>query len=296
MLCRYPHTVGRKLQNKIPVIRRCGRCMPCLITRSQIWTGRILMEQRMHLQSAFITLTYADEFLPSSGHLDKKEAQRFLKRLRKYITPRTMRYLLVGEYGTLNHRPHYHAVIFGIGSEELIRILPIVWKHGSVEPNRWKPFGDLTTKNARYCARYCTKKIHSQKLEGRPKEFQLQSREPAIGDSYIEKIALIWKGSGLVPAHILNKVPSNLQEYISGIRGTYSKFQTGTIRIGGKKYPTSPRFNQIILKYLGAEEKQIQYESEITNYRMDAEPITLKDCKESEIMARRQLSRVKHAL
>ncbi len=254
------------------------------------------MEGKMHRQSAFITLTYADEFLPPGGHLNVKHLQKFLKRLRKYITPRTIRHLSVGEYGTEKGRPHYHVILFGIGSEELISILPQLWKLGSSEPNRFKPFGDLTDKNARYIARYCTKKIHSKQLNGRPKEFQIQSRLPAIGDQFIRQVARIWRGSGLVPDHILKKVPSSLSEYISGIRGTYTKFQTNTIRINGKKYLTSPRFNQIILDELGAEPKIIEFERELANYRMDAEPLTIEDCKESEILANRQLSRVKHSL
>ena len=243
MQCRYPTTVRRNDIKRIPVKYRCGKCMPCLITRSQIWTGRILMESKMHEKSAFITLTYADEYLPSGAHLDIVHCQNFIRTLRKHMRPRQLRYLLVGEYGTEKQRPHYHAVLFGIGSEELISILPKVWTKGSVEPNRFKPYGDLSVKNARYLARYVTKKLHSEKLDGRPKEFQIQSRSPAIGDAFIQQIADIWKGSGLVPAHILNKVPSSLAEYISGIRGTYTRFQTNTIRIGGKKYPTSPRFN-----------------------------------------------------
>ncbi len=250
----------------------------------------------MHQQSAFVTLTYSEDHLPKDGHLSVHHAQQFIKDLRKKIYPRKIRHLTVGEYGSKKGRPHYHAVIFGIGSEELIRILPTVWIKGSVEPNKYKPFGDLTDKNARYIARYCTKKIHSTKLKGRQKEFQIQSRQPAIGDQFIRQVARIWKGSGLVPAHILRKVPSSLSEYISGIRGTYTKFQTNTIRINGKRYLTSPRFNQIILDELGAEEKIIEYERELTNYRMDAEPLTLEDCKESEIIANRQLSRARTSL
>lgn len=288
MKCRYPTTVGRKDPKKIPITYRCGKCTPCLITRSQIWTGRILMEHKMHLHSAFITLTYDEQHLPSGAKLSKHHAQQFIKDLRKKIYPRKIRHLTIGEYGTEKGRPHYHAVIFGMSSEELIRILPTVWLKGSVEPNRFKPFGELTAKNARYIARYSTKKIHSTKLEGRPKEFQLQSRMPAIGDSYIKKIALVWKGSGLVPNHILQEVPSSLAEYISGIRGTYTKFQTNTIRINGKKYPTSPRFNQIILEALGAEEKQIGYEREIAINRMDEEPIDIDELKKSLIIANRE--------
>lgn len=242
----------------------------------------------MHLVSAFITLTYDEQHLPSGGYLSKHHAQQFIKDLRAKIYPRLIRHLTIGEYGTEKGRPHYHAIIFGMSSEELIHILPTVWFKGSVEPNRFKPFGDLTVKNARYLARYSTKKIHSTKLNGRPKEFQLQSRMPAIGDAYIRKIAEVWKGSGLVPDHILNSIPQSLSEYISGIRGTYSRFQTNTIRIGGKKYPTSPRFNRIILEELGAEEKQLEYEREIALEIMDQNPIDIQLLKDSMVKANRE--------
>ncbi len=51
-----------------------------------------------------------------------------------------------------------------------------------------------------------------------------------------------------------------------------------------------------MLKALGAEEKQIKYESELANYRMDAEPIDIEVLKDSLIIAERQMSRVKHSL
>ncbi len=270
--------------------------MPCLIYRKQIWAGRVLMESKMHLKSTFITLTYSNDHLPDYGSLSKKDAQLFIKRLRKKVYPTLIRHIIIGEYGTKYGRPHLHAVIFGLGSEELINILPIVWKKGSVEPNRFKPFGDLTDKSARYIAGYVCKKIHSNKLNGRPKEFQLQSTQPAIGDSYIIKIADIWKGSGLIPDHILNKVPTSLLEYTSGIRGTYTRFQTNTIRIDGKKYPTSPRFNQIILKHLGAEEKQLNYERELAIHRIEEDPIEIQDLKDSDRKAHAYMKRATYSL
>ncbi len=270
--------------------------MPCLVNRRSTWTGRILMEAKTHRESAFITLTYTDDHLPKDSHLSRRDAQLFIKRLRRLIAPRKIRHIIVGEYGTLNQRPHLHAIIFGIGSEELIRILPIVWKLGSVEPNRFKPFGDLTVKNARYLAGYVTKKIHSKQLNGRPKEFQMQSRDPAIGDLFIKEVAKIWRGSGLIPNHLSRKEPSNLLMYISGIRGTYTKYQTNTIRIDGKKYPTSTRFNKLILEELGAEEKALEFERDLALIRLDQEPIEIEKLKESEILANRIMSKAQYKL
>ncbi len=270
--------------------------MPCLVTKRSVWTGRILMEAKLHKSSCFITLTYADKYLPAGGHLKKSDLQNFFKRLRRCIEPLKIRYFAVGEYGTKKSRPHYHGVIFGLDSEYLIRILPIVWKLGSSEPNSFKPFGDLTEKNARYCAGYVTKKMHSDARGSRPKEFQLSSREPAIGDLFVEKIANIWKGSGLIPDHILNQEPSNLQEYISNIRGTYSKFLSNTIRIGGKKYPTGTRFNEIILRRLGAEEKQVQFERQLALRRMEENPVDLQEIKDSEILATRIMKKASYKL
>ena len=66
----------------------------------------------MHAQSAFITLTYADEYLPSDGKLKYLDFQLFMKRLRKYCG-KEISFFMCGEYGEKTARPHYHACIFG---------------------------------------------------------------------------------------------------------------------------------------------------------------------------------------
>ena len=95
----------------------CGQCLACRINRRRVWTNRLLLESLDHEHNSFITLTYADEFLPISPTkpvptLCKRDAQLFLKRLRKRLTF-PIRYYLCGEYGGLNGRPHYHAILFG---------------------------------------------------------------------------------------------------------------------------------------------------------------------------------------
>lgn len=53
-----------------------------------------------------------DEVFPGRK-LDHRPFQLFMKRLRKKLHGRTVRYLMCGEYGEHTHRPHYHVILFG---------------------------------------------------------------------------------------------------------------------------------------------------------------------------------------
>lgn len=121
----------------------------------------------MHEHNCFLTLTYDDEHLPSDNGLDRVHVRDFLKRLRKAIYPRRVRYFQCGEYGALGDRPHYHAAVFGYSFNadrkkwttrrgnivHRSSQLESLWEHGYSE------IGSLTFKSAAYVARYVTKKI-----------------------------------------------------------------------------------------------------------------------------------------
>ena len=99
-----------------PIQIACGQCVGCRLERSRQWAIRCVHEAQTHENNAFITLTIDDEHLnkrdiPDS--LDKTEFQRFVKRLRKRLGGRRIKYFHCGEYGSVNLRPHYHACIFG---------------------------------------------------------------------------------------------------------------------------------------------------------------------------------------
>lgn len=70
-------------------------------------------ESQMWENNSFITLTYNNENLPKDGSISKKALQNFFKRYRKRFPKNTIRYFACGEYGDLNGRPHYHAILFG---------------------------------------------------------------------------------------------------------------------------------------------------------------------------------------
>ena len=86
----------------------------CRIALSREWATRVLHESDYWDHSCFTTLTYNNEHLPKDGSLHKDELQKFFKRLRKYLGDRKMKYFACGEYGDEGHRPHYHAILFGI--------------------------------------------------------------------------------------------------------------------------------------------------------------------------------------
>lgn len=93
----------------------CGQCLNCRINMSMIWSSRIKMERNLWKDSAFLTLTYDDDSVPQIDNclsLNKNDFTNFLKRFRKYVYPRKIRYFGVGEYGKTTFRPHYHIAIF----------------------------------------------------------------------------------------------------------------------------------------------------------------------------------------
>lgn len=167
----------------------CGQCLACRINRRRVWTHRLMLEALDHESSSFITLTYADEFLPISPDkpvptLCKRDAQLFLKRLRKRLTF-PFRYYLCGEYGGLNGRPHYHAILFGVPAAHAEDI-DKAWSIDSVSMGRID-VQEANQNNIQYVAGYVTKKM-SRLDNGLSREFSIMSRKPGIGTNCIPKM------------------------------------------------------------------------------------------------------------
>lgn len=102
-------------------------------------------------KNSFVTLTYCDETLPKDGSIHKEELVKFFKRLRKDLGSRKIKYFACGEYGEKTGRPHYHSIIFGLGSEEK-ELLRSAWSKGFIYS------GSVTYNSARYVAGYVMKK------------------------------------------------------------------------------------------------------------------------------------------
>jgi hypothetical protein len=77
----------------------CQKCIGCKLEYSRQWAIRGTHENQMHEESYFLTLTYNEENLPQYESLQKADFQDFMKRYRKAIAPRKIRYFMCGEYG-----------------------------------------------------------------------------------------------------------------------------------------------------------------------------------------------------
>lgn len=153
----------------------------------------------------FLTLTYAPEHLknPKLQYLD---FQLFMKSLREQHTRHikdpelrkkfAISYMVTGEYGETNKRPHWHALIFNYTPKDAKKIritelghdvfqskeLDTLWGRGTTE------FGHITIESASYVARYAAKKlVHGKDQEHDYHPVHKTSSKHAIGKRWIEK-------------------------------------------------------------------------------------------------------------
>lgn len=163
----------------------CGQCLPCRINKARVWTHRIMLENQCCGESCFVTLTYADEFLPSPPNVSKPELQKYLKRLRyEYDLP--FRYFAVGEYGSASWRPHYHLALFGIDGSDAEYLNSKCWTKG------FNYCGDITERSARYISGYVVKGLKGEDAAkfGKTPEFMLSSRKGGgLGRNAVKVVA-----------------------------------------------------------------------------------------------------------
>ena len=201
---------GNKYRSITPI--PCGQCLDCQLNYARQWATDCMLEKHYYPENEcwFITLTYADEYLPiykyttedgkeySGISLRKKDFQDFWKRLRKHYKCK-IKYLLAGEYGSQTQRPHSHAIVFGLplNTTQFKYIgknangdalwtdpeLEKVWGKGNII------IGQVTFKSVSYVVRYTIKKWKNKdsnlnKLYGRIDEFICMSQ--GIGKRYYE--------------------------------------------------------------------------------------------------------------
>ena len=163
----------------------CGKCEGCRVKQRRDWAIRMYHEAQSHEWNSFVTLTYSDQNLPQDGKISKPDLQKFLKRLRKQLNDK-IRYYIVGEYGEMTRRPHYHACFFGsdFRGPNSYNIRPGVWGNPHLD-HIWKQghveIAEFNLATAMYTAGYVTKKA------GDTDTFSLQSRNPPLGKEWVRK-------------------------------------------------------------------------------------------------------------
>lgn len=194
----------------------CGHCIGCRLDYSRKWADRMMLELETSQKAVFLTLTYRNEDAhwsyfneddePVFATLDRRDCQLFMKSLRQHclrdLGIEKIRFYLAGEYGEQTLRPHYHAVIFGLGLTDIMDCklfgrndlgqplffsswMEKIWSHGHVL------VADVNWQVCAYVARYVTKKLNgdaalSYAERNVVKEFSLMSRKPGLGREYLD--------------------------------------------------------------------------------------------------------------
>lgn len=151
----------------------CGQCIGCRLDYSRQWAIRCMHEASLYDDNCFITLTYNPKFLPKNSSLDYVHWTNFMKRLRFKFSDIKIRFYMGPEYGDVNGRPHYHALLFNFDfsdkvlhcirngyrlyvSEQLNSLWSCPKTH---ESYGFASVGSLTFESAAYVARYMMQKV-----------------------------------------------------------------------------------------------------------------------------------------
>ncbi|QCQ84750.1 replication initiator protein [Blackfly microvirus SF02] len=243
----------------------CNNCMGCKLERSRQWSIRMMHEARYHPQNCFLTLTYDSDHMPLNYGLDLRHWQLFMKRLRRSL-PQHIRFFACGEYGDLNGRPHYHAIVFNYdppdrvflerseSGESLYRSEAVhgLWGLGNCTVQ------DVTHKSCAYVARYVTKKIKTTDTFGadryyrlspvdgafhavRP-EFAVMSRRPGIGNAFAHEFKSDYYPSGYIVVDGIRQAPPHY--YVSQLSEKEQrrlKIQARRLALKNKPHQTTER-------------------------------------------------------
>ncbi|QXP07944.1 MAG: replication initiator protein [Arizlama microvirus] len=174
----------------------CGKCLACRIAKRREWTLRLLHETGFHENSIFVTLTYSDEHLPFKKNIQaerdleygfqpyptlvKRDLQLFIKRLRKALGKKKIKYYACGEYGDLTQRSHYHLILFNLSLKEIDKsYIMDNWPYcdWNIPAIRKNSFGMAETHSIQYVAQYIDKKLSGTEAEI---EYDFKNREPVF--------------------------------------------------------------------------------------------------------------------
>lgn len=190
--------------SKQDMVVPCGKCAFCAATRRSDWATRLEYEARLHLCKKFVTLTYANPHLKwahGNPQLDKSDLQKWFKRVRK--AGAHIRYYAVGEYGSNTYRPHYHIILFGDVSDDLIRSS---WPLGQVH------IGTCTQASIQYTLGYLVNKRWTHTHHRIP-PFSLMSRKPGLGANYLTTAMKEWHKSDRRNYVLVDGVKRHLPRY-----------------------------------------------------------------------------------
>lgn len=175
----------------------CRKCWQCIRRKIDDWCGRCIAESRTAAATHLVTLTYGrDRHIDAVDHLQAavltySDVQKFLRSYRDAGFP--VRYFVVGEYGSMKGRAHWHALLFWpekVPEKQLgVRQDDEHWPHGHTFWQRSSP------ETVRYVCKYIAKEAETEE-----RQYQMGlSRMPPLGDDYFRDLARRHVEAGLAP-------------------------------------------------------------------------------------------------
>lgn len=208
-MCTNQRTI---IVNKEEVTVKCGQCDTCRKERAQEWAIKLINESNYHKKACFITLTFDNKILLDKNskaakyganasfvfniNNSKEYFKKFIKRLRKKFSDKSITFYHVGEYGEKTKRPHHHAIIYGINFEEdrfemeksksgktqyFSKTLSELWACGRTS------IQDINKANTIYICQYSLKKFKNNELNKRYKSIMSFSNRSKISTKWVRR-------------------------------------------------------------------------------------------------------------
>lgn len=184
----------------------CRECWQCRETKVDDWVGRNIAESKTAKAAHVVTLTYGQD--QTTGDIDHIKAavltysdvQKYLKYLRADGFP--VRYFVVGEYGSLKGRAHWHIILYWQGPvpDHVIRenFMQKHWPHG------WSYWDKCSPEAIRYACKYLLKDPADPEKQGWG---PMPSKKPPLGHEYFKRLADRYIEQGLSPQSLFYSFP-----------------------------------------------------------------------------------------
>lgn len=215
----------------------CRECWQCRETKVDDWVGRNIAESKTAKAAHVVTLTYGQD--RTTGDIDHiraavltySDVQKYLKLLRANGFP--VRYFVVGEYGSMKGRAHWHIILYWQGSvpDHKLRenFMEKHWPHG------WSYWDKCTPEAVRYACKYLLKDPADENQQGWG---PMPSKKPPLGHDYFARLADEHVRQGISPKNLfytfpdVTRIPASSRA--KGAKSLREKARPVQFRMGGK--------------------------------------------------------------
>lgn len=234
----------------------CHHCWQCIKRKVDDWTGRCIAESQTSVITRSVTLTYGrDDLYNSADHmraacLTYSDFQQYMRSMRD--AGYQVRYFVVGEYGSMKGRAHWHAVLFFSGTK-----LPLRPLGRNIEDEHW-PHGhsfwdEAFPETIQYVTKYITKTADDDAKQCH----MALSKKPPLGDAWFKQYAQRFVEHRLAPQDafysfdgVLDKKGHKRVFVMSG--ATLENFLASYVEQWAERYGDHVPNSDLVEKYLDA--------------------------------------------